>query len=47
MLPKFKCKRCGHSWVARVENPVMCPYCHSPYWNKVRVRFFAVSRRSK
>jgi RNA polymerase subunit RPABC4/transcription elongation factor Spt4 len=28
------CKRCGHRWIPMVANPVMCPRCHSRYWNK-------------
>lgn len=32
-LKKLKCKRCNHSWVARIENPTVCPKCKSPYWN--------------
>ena len=35
-LPKIRCKRCGHRWTARVANPVRCPRCTSPYWNKAR-----------
>ncbi|MEE9364809.1 MAG: hypothetical protein V3U92_19585 [Cellulophaga sp.] len=35
-LSKLICKRCGHSWIPRVENPKWCPYCKSPYWNKER-----------
>jgi len=31
----FKCERCGHEWVPRSkEAPVVCPKCHSPYWDK-------------
>jgi predicted Zn-ribbon and HTH transcriptional regulator len=30
-----ECKRCGHKWLPRTtEPPVVCPKCHSPYWNK-------------
>lgn len=28
-LPKNKCTNCGHTWVSRIENPKMCPKCHS------------------
>jgi predicted Zn-ribbon and HTH transcriptional regulator len=33
-----KCGRCGHEWQKRIEKPVHCPKCKSPYWNKPRVR---------
>jgi ribosomal protein S27AE len=32
---KLECKRCGHKWAARVESPINCPLCHSPYWKSV------------
>ncbi len=28
------CKRCKHKWVPRMKSPIVCPACHSPYWNK-------------
>ena len=32
-----QCKRCNHKWYPRSESiPVMCPKCHSPYWDKDR-----------
>jgi len=37
----YKCERCGHIWVPRKytgdknePEPVICPKCKSPYWNK-------------
>jgi len=24
---RLRCKKCGHSWIPRVANPVTCPYC--------------------
>jgi len=34
---KRKCLRCGHAWLIRKpEEPISCPSCHSPYWNKPR-----------
>lgn len=33
-LKILTCKRCGHNWVPRKSNPIVCPYCHSPYWDK-------------
>jgi len=35
-LPKLKCKRCGHTWTPRVDNPVVCPKCNSARWNVPR-----------
>ena len=34
----FKCERCNHEWIPRDINvePVVCPSCKSPYWNKPR-----------
>lgn len=32
----MECLRCGHGWEARVENPVRCPRCQSPYWGRER-----------
>jgi len=31
-IKKLKCERCGHSWVPRKQNIVICPSCKSPYW---------------
>ena len=31
-----KCSRCSHEWMAKIENPVLCPKCKSPNWNKER-----------
>ena len=31
----YKCERCEHEWIPRSkENPIICPKCKSPYWNK-------------
>lgn len=36
-MMKKHCLRCGHSWIGRVEHdPVSCPRCKSPYWNRPR-----------
>ena len=33
------CKRCGASWIPRVDNPKCCPSCKSKLWRTVaRVR---------
>ncbi len=40
--PTFKpltCKRCNRTWTPRSkELPVQCPRCHSPYWNRDRMK---------
>ena len=33
---KLQCKRCGHIWIPRKPEVMLCPKCHSPYWNKER-----------
>ena len=33
---RFQCTRCSHVWISRVEQPVSCPKCKSPSWNKPR-----------
>jgi DNA-directed RNA polymerase subunit RPC12/RpoP len=38
---KQECLRCGHKWFPRIHpsrEPVQCPKCKSPYWNKERVK---------
>jgi hypothetical protein len=33
----FRCDRCGHEWIPRpgaVEEPRVCPDCHSTLWNQ-------------
>ncbi|MBT3582630.1 hypothetical protein HN777_01270 [Candidatus Woesearchaeota archaeon] len=33
----FRCERCSHKWIPRIktkEDPIICPSCKSPYWNK-------------
>jgi len=37
-LPKRKCLRCGHVWVARKVEIKVCPNCRSPYWDTERTR---------
>jgi len=33
----YICERCNHTWVPRDKNePMVCPKCKSPYWNKPR-----------
>ena len=36
---KLTCKRCNHTWTPRSKTPpVQCPKCHSPYWNRDRMK---------
>ena len=34
----FKCERCEYEWIPHDINvePLVCPRCKSPYWNKPR-----------
>ena len=34
----WKCERCGHEWVPKTSGvePMTCPKCRSPYWNRPR-----------
>lgn len=39
VLKRLSCNRCGHTWWPKSERrPGNCPVCHSPYWDKPRVR---------
>lgn len=38
MLPRYKCKRCGHVWIPRVEKPGSCPKCHNIGWDSDSTR---------
>lgn len=33
-MQTISCKKCGHTWVPRTDNPLQCPHCHSNSWNK-------------
>ena len=36
---KLTCKRCNRTWIPRTKQlPIQCPKCHSPYWNKERMK---------
>ena len=38
-LPIRHCKRCAHKWILRTDKePLVCPKCKSPYWDKERRR---------
>ena len=45
MRKQEKCNRCYWKWFSRKPNPVACPKCHSPFWNKKRV--YNVTGKSK
>ena len=32
-IRKLTCRRCGHSWAPRQNNPRQCPRCKSAYWD--------------
>jgi DNA-directed RNA polymerase subunit RPC12/RpoP len=34
----YRCERCGGEWVPKdaTKEPVTCPKCKSPYWNRPR-----------
>ncbi len=32
-INKLECKRCGHKWIPRKQEVILCPKCKSPYWN--------------
>jgi len=32
LLKIYKCLRCGHEWASRMDKPLVCPKCKSPYW---------------
>ncbi len=31
-MKKETCLRCGHEFVKRMDNPKVCPKCHSAWW---------------
>lgn len=34
----YRCERCGGEWIPKdaAKEPVTCPKCKSPYWNRPR-----------
>ena len=32
----YRCARCEHEWVPKVQEPRVCPKCKSAYWNRPR-----------
>jgi len=37
-MKSYICTRCDWEWIPRTDKPKNCPGCHSPYWDKPRVR---------
>ena len=47
-MERVTCNRCQFNWLPNSTRiPKQCPACRSPYWNKPRVREFAVTARSR
>ena len=34
---QLECKRCGHKWLPRKDEVMICPKCKSPYWDRERI----------
>jgi len=32
-LPRYQCKnpKCKHSWIPRINQPMVCPVCHAKF----------------
>ena len=30
------CRKCGHTWIAKLKITTQCPRCHSSYWHRPR-----------
>jgi len=40
---KYKCKKCGYEWLARIETePKECPACKSRYWKEWKLFIFKI-----
>lgn len=33
-MEKLKCKKCGHEWIPRTDDPAECPNCKARDWEK-------------
>jgi len=33
IIKQLECKRCGHKWIPRKPEVMLCPKCKTPYWN--------------
>lgn len=38
LMKKEVCEHCGHEWVKRVKNPVVCPKCHRRYYGRKTIK---------
>ncbi len=32
VIPRLTCKKCGRTWIPRIEEPRMCPFCKRQDW---------------
>ncbi len=37
-MERLKCQQCGHKWLPRVEEVVMCPKCKSHKWKEKKIK---------
>ena len=37
-LNYLECRKCGHEWIPRTENVVVCPKCHSYKWKAQEIK---------
>jgi len=38
-IKRHRCKRCSHTWMSRLEQPLICPACRSKCWNRDTERY--------
>lgn len=34
-MKELTCKRCGHTWIPRIDNPIRCSKCKNKRWDEV------------
>lgn len=34
-MKELTCKRCGHTWIPRIDSPELCSKCKSKKWDEV------------
>lgn len=42
-MKTLTCKRCGHNWTSKLDNPKACPKCKSYYWQKPVMKLLLVA----